>query len=66
MKKLKNMNDKSKDWLKDYMTERDYSEHMYEENGTYECMCVVCENRFIGRKRSQVCKICKGVDNEMD
>ena len=30
------MND-SKEWLKACMTERDYPEHMYEENGTYEC-----------------------------
>lgn len=49
----------SKEWLRKLMTERDYPEHLYEENGTYECLCSVCENRFIGRKHSKVCKICK-------
>lgn len=40
---------------------RNWDEDASHENGNYECICVVCGNRFIGHKRRIVCKICDAI-----
>ena len=42
-------------------TERDYPEYFHEENGIYQNTCMECEKKFIGRKRSKICKVCMEV-----
>ena len=44
-------------------TDRDYPEYRKEENGNYMCKCFSCGEYFIGRKHSNVCKLCSQKTN---
>lgn len=46
------------DEMKARATERDFPEEFSHENGTYQCICMVCRKEFIGHKRRVVCKLC--------
>ena len=40
---------------------RDWTEDAGHENGRYNCVCVKCNNVFIGHKRRVMCKVCAAV-----
>jgi hypothetical protein len=37
---------------------RDWMEDFSHENGSYQCLCCICEQEFIGHKRRVVCRVC--------
>lgn len=39
-------------------SERDWPEDFSGENGKYQCLCIYCEEYFLGHKRRFVCKRC--------
>jgi formate dehydrogenase maturation protein FdhE len=45
------------DWLGEG-NDCDWKEDFGHENGRYFCVCVTCENKFMGHKRRHICKTC--------
>lgn len=41
--------------------QRNWTEDAKHENGNYECLCVECDQSFIGHKRRVICKACSSL-----
>ena len=38
---------------------RNWTEDASHENGNYECLCIECDQPFVGHKRRVICKACR-------
>lgn len=44
------------------VSDRDWPEDFFHENGCYECRCAICGVEFDGNKERVVCRVCAHLD----